>query len=188
MHRDQDLRGSTDENGHPYDDRHPPAAAGGQPAGRRPPAHRDPERIIRRVLEPCIRGKFLRRLLFLGLDDQETIRAQLSLAVDWSEHEHLAAEKNHLHVDGRSMKQGAPELRGLLESFEDEMANGGLRIALVLHLRPGADAAHLRRLLGLRAAPQRNWAGRPAETSFPLRDLGEMTVTLALADDDRHGA
>ena len=68
--------------------------------------HRNPERVIRRVLEPCIRGKFLRRLVFLGLDDNETIRAQLSLAVDWSEHGHLAAEKNHLHVDGRSMKQG----------------------------------------------------------------------------------
>lgn len=99
--------------------------------------HSDPERFIRRILEPCIRGKLLRRLLFLGLDDRETIQAHLSLAVHWSEHERLAAVKGRLHVNGRYIEQGAPDLPPLLEKFEEAVADRGLRVALVLHLRLG---------------------------------------------------
>lgn len=149
---------------------------------------RDPKRFIRRVLEPCIRGKLLRRLLFQGLDDQETIQAYFSLAVDWSEHERLAAVKGRLHVNGRYIEQGAPDLPPLLEKFEEAVEERGLWVALVLHSRSGADTPELRRSLGLRPAPQRHWASPPAKTSWPLKDLREMTVTLALADDETHGA
>lgn len=149
--------------------------------------HCDPERVIRKVLDPCMRVKLLKRLEFLGLDEREMIQAQLSLTVDWSEHEHLAIVNSRLRVEGRVIQKGAPELQALLDSFEEVVADKRLRIATVLHLCRREDTAEFRRLLGLRDAPRRQWTGTPAETSFPLRNLREMTISLALADNEMQG-
>jgi hypothetical protein len=114
---------------------------------------RGPERFTRKILGPCVHGKFLRRLAFMGLDNDGAIRAQLVLEVDWLEHGRLAAVQGRLIVDGRSMQQGAPEVQGLLNSFEDAVVNRGLQVTLVLYLRRDQDTAEVWHRLVLRDAP-----------------------------------
>jgi hypothetical protein len=143
----------------------------------------DADDTVRGIVEIGIRQKLIKSLTIGGLDGHGHCRAALTLEVNWDEHERQSSIESRLRLDGKSVREGAPELRTLLTAFEDQVDAQDLRVQVKVQIRPGFDKERVRRLLGLSPMRPCKWTGPRAQTSFPLRQLSEMSVTLELADD-----
>ncbi len=143
----------------------------------------DPERILRRVLEPGIEQRLLRRLTFLALDEEGLCHARLLLSVNWNEHRRLNAVQSQLSLPVQP-EEAAPELREMLASFERAVERDHLRVCVRVGLCPGVDVEHARKILGLAASRSTEWAGTPVSASLSVKKLPELELLLELADEE----
>jgi hypothetical protein len=145
-------------------------------------------RLVEQVIRPAVKHRFLRRIDFWAIDDRGLCHAHLRLAVDWTEHERQVMGSSKVRIDGRWVEQVAPEVRVLLEGFEQTVAERGLQVRASLGVTPGQDRESASRHLGLRRWQSCAWADHPASTTFRVKGLTELEVALDLADENRSTA
>lgn len=135
---------------------------------------------LKRIYDKGIDNRWIKKITVYGMDSKKYCRAQLTLEIDWEEHNlQLARGKATIAIDGRWQNDTAIELDEVISLFNEYVSEYSLTTQIQFNYVDGLDRDAANQNLGCVSAEPIKWE-RGWSSAIP--ELPELRVGCYLAD------
>lgn len=140
---------------------------------------------LNNIVNQGIEKKYLKKINVYGIDEEKYCRAQMSMEIDWDEHNlQMSKGKVTVAVDKKWKDDTAVEVDEVVQLFNDIVEYWSLKTQVHYVYSPNVDTEKVNKELGLSSAENIQWkTATKDETSKKIPKLSELKVGIRLAAD-----